>query len=458
MTVDEALAEIGVEANTGATFGGFQPRDFQIAGAKAFVENVVYGLYDQTGVGKTLTLFLSVLAWRLLGNKVVLMTKPGLFNQLLSEWDEIFIGLSEKPSLKIGSGILLMTHAGITISRYTKAIMKEYDVLVIDEYHKFRNPEGRRFKTLKALTSRQEMAVMIATGTPITKDLRDSYSCVSITNPTAYKSFYAFCKLHVAYRDMQKRGSTSTIRLPSGFKNEKLLRKRLGVKSRRLMKADVWPALEAPMVSTRYLSLTDSQKRVYEDFQEYLIYESTDGELFDASYSPTLKFSKGIMSITNPAMFEQGTESCVLADILLVADSVAEDNKLIIFTLFDTTATYYAEQLEQYNPALITGSVKQDVKFKEDDSCKVLVSTLGAGAEGYSFQKVSSHIYLAEYMPVPGWLEQAANRVYRPGQLGRATLYLPHVKDTLYVTSLLKKSRDRHESNCKVVPTDFSLG
>ena len=454
-TVAEVLAQIGVKSDTKAVFGEYAPTDFQIEGAKQFIERVNYGLYDQTGVGKTLTLFLSVLAWRALGNKVALMTKPGLFTQLLHEWDSILVGIEESPSKTIGDPILLLTHASLRIKRYVKALNKEYDVIIIDEYHKLRNPEGRRFLTLKALTEAQEKAVLIATGTPLTKDLRDSYSCVAITSPLAYKDYKAFCSQHVKYKQVFMRDKN--INLIDGFKNEKRLKKRLLINGRRILKQDVWKGLEKPMVSPRFLDLHDTQREIYEEFQEFLIYENSDGELFDASYSPVLKFNKGIVAITNPQTYEKGAVSCVLEDIKELASEICIDNKLIVFTLYDTTANYYAEALAEFNPARITGAIKQDTKFKEDASCKVLISTMGAGAEGYSFQKVSSYMYLAEYLPVPGYLEQAANRIYRPGQLSAATLYIPHVKKTLYVTSLITKAQDRHESNKKVMDTDFSL-
>jgi len=456
-SIDRILQEeLGIQVTTGARFKKYPPRDFQIEDVKLWLKHQHYGIYHQTGVGKTLSIFLGIIAWIVQGNKVMLITKPSLYEQIKLDWRENIEGLDFSPSQEIGSPLLLMSHTAIKIPRFRQRIGKEYCVLIIDEFHVMRNAEGRRYKTLQVLVDHYDIALAVITGTPITRDLRDSYSCVKLTNPRAYRNYGAFCKAHVTYRKLSNDRSDRR-RIVSGFKNEDRLKKALFKYGRRLLKREVWKDLEKPMVVKRAMHLLDSQKAIYEEFSEFLIFENSDGELFDASYSPTLKFQKGLQSITNPSRFEKDAESCILQDILTVAEDVCTDNKLIVFTLFASTAEKYAESLDKYNPALITGKHKGFTKFTTDNTCRVLVATLGAGAEGYSFQEVCSHLYLAEYLPITGWVEQAANRIYRPNQIEAPTVYVPHVMGTLYISSLLAKLKERGDSNKKVVDTDFSI-
>ena len=432
---------------------GLEPKTFQMEGAKESIRCIRYGIYDETGVGKTITIFLTLLAWHLLGNKVVFMTKIGLFNQILTEWEEFFPGLDVKPENELGADIMLASHESLRVKRYTQAYIKDYTVFVIDEFHKMSKPDGRRFKILEMVSINK--AVMPLTGTPVGKDPINCYSLIALTNPRAYKDFNAYKRQHVVYKKMGR--GESSINILDGFKNLEQVKKRLYGNARRIKKADAWKGLGKPIWSKRVMSLTDSQESVYRDFQEFLIFENSEGDLFDASYTPTLKFQKGISSITNPAQYEKGATSCILEDIRALAEEVCVDNKLIVFTMYATTAEHYAEELKDYNPALITGSVKEDVKFKNMDSCKICIITFGAGAEGYSFQRVCSYLYLAEYMPIPGMITQAVNRIHRPPQIQVPSIYIPHVLNTTYTENLIVKLKKRNGINNEIIDTYLDI-
>ena len=94
------------------------------------------------------------------------------------------------------------------------------------------------------------------------------------------------------------------------------------------------------------------------------------------------------------------------------------------------------KNLKKYNPALITGETKdnerviQQDKYMKDDSCKVIIGTIGACGTGLTLTAGSTVIFVDEPWS-KALFEQAVDRAHRIGTKSNVTIYSLMCKDTI---------------------------
>ena len=102
----------------------------------------------------------------------------------------------------------------------------------------------------------------------------------------------------------------------------------------------------------------------------------------------------------------------------LVEEEVENGGKCIIFSNWSQVTEIAKKRLIKYQPAYITGQVKDDARFREmkrfqeDSSCKVIIGTIDALGTGFSLDAATQVIFLDE-----PWTQatktQAEDRAYR---------------------------------------------
>lgn len=94
-------------------------------------------------------------------------------------------------------------------------------------------------------------------------------------------------------------------------------------------------------------------------------------------------------------------------------------NKILIWTRFSRMAKILHRELDKYNPAIITGDIKDRQaevdKFNNDDSCRIIIGTL-AMSEGLNLQRGNILIFFDVPMGSYGTYQQAVGRIHRIGQ------------------------------------------
>ena len=131
-------------------------------------------------------------------------------------------------------------------------------------------------------------------------------------------------------------------------------------------------------------------------------------------------------NITESVKFERA--------IQIVNEAVENNRKTIIFSNWSTPIYALADAFASYNIAIITGDTKdrmeQVKKFQEDDSCYVILGTIGAMGTGLTLNKASNVIFLDE--PWNRALkDQATDRAYRIGTKNNVNVYTLICKDTV---------------------------
>ena len=184
----------------------------------------------------------------------------------------------------------------------------------------------------------------------------------------------------------------------------------------RRLKKDVLD-LPEKIYTTEYVEMTLKQSKIYKE-----VYQETKQniDLVKSAVNPLAEMIRlrqatdytGILSSTiqESAKLERLDE--------LLEEIIANGNKAIIFSNWTSMTNPTFERYKQYNPAIITGEVKnrveQEKKFMEDDTCKIIIGTTGAMGTGLTLTAATYVIFLDE-----PWnraiREQAEDRAHRIG-------------------------------------------
>ena len=120
----------------------------------------------------------------------------------------------------------------------------------------------------------------------------------------------------------------------------------------------------------------------------------------------------------------------------LVEDIVANNQKAIIFSNWTSITEVAVKLLSKYNPAYITGDVKQEERmnevdrFQNDERCKVIIGTIGAMGTGLTLTSAQNVIFLDEPW-TKALKNQAEDRAHRIGTKGTVSIITLMCKDTI---------------------------
>lgn len=118
----------------------------------------------------------------------------------------------------------------------------------------------------------------------------------------------------------------------------------------------------------------------------------------------------------------------------IIAEAVENKRKTIVFSNWSTPIEWLKQELAIYNPAVITGDTKDRMcevdKFQNNDSCSVILGTIGAMGTGLTLNKASNVIFLDE--PWNRALkDQATDRAHRIGTKYNVNVYTLICKNTI---------------------------
>jgi SNF2 family DNA or RNA helicase len=149
----------------------------------------------------------------------------------------------------------------------------KWDLVVIDESHKIKNPNTKRFKTVIKIDDLRAASKMILTGTPITNTAFDLWAQFEwlgkgLSGFTTYKNFKEF---HGKW-DTRKNGDTAVQRL-IGFKAIPLIQERLARLSFLIRKKDANLGLPEKVYDIYETSMTPVQAEIYKQVATRLVLE-----------------------------------------------------------------------------------------------------------------------------------------------------------------------------------------
>lgn len=390
---------------------------------------------SEVGTGKTLTA-LGTMAT--LGSQVILVIAPksvahqwGLkFNKFYPEVkvfrpidssktarSEAYNGFKQSLSDK---KVLIVTYEQARID-IGELMTMHYGVILADEVHRLGNPLTRLYKAVRLLSSDYRFG---ATATPLRSSPLQAYGIFNWLRPGSMGKNYWHFKAryevandkgwHLGYKNLDELGE----RIRPMF--VKTTMEQAGVYMPPLVEEDI------------IFPLSAKEQKLYDNIKKEMLLE-IDQLMINKIENPTNLY----LSVVKLGKLQELTDSMELigekadsSKINMLKDSLADnlvgDNKAVIFSRFSRMADILARELKEYNPAVITGAVKDRQveidKLNNDPKCRVIVITT-AGNEGINLERAN----LLYMMDVPlgsyGSLIQTIGRIKRIGQTKPMVVY-----------------------------------
>ena len=296
-------------------------------------------------------------------------------------------------------------------------------MIAIDEIHKCKNPTSQQGKGILKLSADTMIAM---TGTPLMNNPLDLYIILRWLGFERH-SFYQFRNRYCVmggYGGYQIVGYQHIDELEDNFKDIMLRR----------LKEDVLDLPEKVFVN-EYVENTAKQNQVY---KEILMDLRMNVDKIAEAPNPLSQLIRlrqatgftGILStdIKESAKLDRMEE--------LVEEAVENGKKVVVFSNWTSITDEAFRRLQKYNPAIITGDTKdndrpiQENKFQNDNTCKVIIGTIGAMGTGLTLTAGTVEIFLDEPWNM-ALKNQAVDRCHRIGAKTNVTIYTLIAKDTI---------------------------
>lgn len=335
--------------------------------------------------------------------------------------DNNFINPNMNDSYFIITNIETLRNEDIIENLKALCDLKTINMLVLDEGHKCKDPTSIQGKHLLKLKADSMISM---TGTPLMNYPLDLYIHLKWLGYESH-GFYQFKQHYCIY------GGYGGYQI-MGYKNLDQLKEQFDEIMLRRLKKDVLD-LPEKIHTIDYVELSPKQKKIYKEIYSEI---SDNIDLVSAAVNPLtemirLRQATGFTGILSSTI----QESAKFERLLEILDELAKNNKkAIVFSNWTAIINPLYEILAQYNPAIITGEIKnrveQEKKFMEDDNCRVILGTIGAMGTGLTLTAASSVIFLDE-----PWnkaiKDQAEDRAHRIGTTENINIITLIAKDTI---------------------------
>lgn len=331
-----------------------------------------------------------------------------------------------------------------------------YNVLFFDEAHALSGTDSILSTSVNRMSQElgSEVAIYLMTGSPIRTHLHNVYGILRLINPDAYLNKASFMRQHC---------ETATFRIPMGkkeakvtkvvgyFNTEKIYRE-LWKNARRVQKRDVI-VMPEPVISQVRVHLSGEHLRLYRKIVNDRFAVLGDRVLAPDNQSALRHLALQLISCPDEfdptGRLSKDNELAAAADELLDSINPA-DHKVIVFAYYKKTIEFLAKRYQQWNPAVVYGesaAAEKDIRrFKEDDSCRLIIINWISGGAGLNLQ-VAHHIMFYECPTSPGDAKQAIARADRKGQAHIVNVYFLRVMGTLLDRNFKNLLKNEEEGN-----------
>jgi SNF2 family DNA or RNA helicase len=316
------------------------------------------------------------------------------------------------------------------------------DMAIADEIHRMKNATSKQGIALQQIDPVYKIGL---SGTPLTNHIEDLWNIMTWLGKVRYNYWYfreSYCVMG-GYNAKEVVGYKNLDQLSDDM-NEIMLRRR---------KEEVLD-LPEKLYQNEYVELKPETMKFYEEVEQGIVKKlMKDGAIKDITLRNALtimlrlrQITEGLDSVDGKLSYMEDNPKLDRIKQLLEDEIIPNGKKAIIFTCWKTTANMYKEKLSAFNPAFITGDVKDEKRqqevnrFQNDASCKIAIGTIGAMGTGYTMTAGEYVFFIDKY-----WNEtdnkQAEDRAHRIGVKGNVTIISMIAKDTIdeRVEKLLKE-------------------
>jgi SNF2 family DNA or RNA helicase len=421
----------------------FEPFDHQLSAASVVLQRMSGRaiLADEVGLGKTIEagIVLSELRVRGLARRVLVLAPTGLVGQWGEELERKFAvptvvagagGWSEESTGTIEDPVVLASLATARRSSLRDLLTEvAWDLVVVDEAHRVRNPRTASSKLVRTLQAR---FLLLLTATPVENRIDDLYHLVSLVRPGHLGTIADFRRRHT----LPERATASGPPPPEATVEVAalgVLRRSLRDVMVRHRRSEVALMLPRRLAETRSVVPADGEAALYRLIAERV---RSEGRQAGAGRSMALRTVLRLagsspravaptldrMGWSDLAELGRSTQTCAKTDALgaLVHRHVAAGEKVIVFTSFRETLAQLVAALDARGLPVAEYHGSLDRRAKDaaiaafEGEVDVLVSTESAG-EGRNLQ--FCHAMINFDLPWnPMQIEQRLGRIHRIGQ------------------------------------------
>lgn len=374
-------------------------------------------LADEVGLGKTIeaACILKELLITRRVKKVLILVPATLITQWVKELREKFLipVTTYRKQMKWDDASIVVTSLDLAKrSKHREQIINlNYDLLIVDEAHKLRNPKTLNYQFVKAI---QKKYCLLLTATPIQNKLTDIFHLITILKPGYLGNLKTFLQEN---KTLQKKNT----HLGTLLKNVMIRHTRDEIDMRDSNRN----------IRTIYLQFDQAAKETYKQLDQALsevpsITKWTFLKQFCSSREACyLSLTKSLAAADKAAMKPILEKIASLPHHIKAIETlnyIAQypSEKIILFTQYKPTQYYLQWYLTKNGvPAVsYTGEMSQGKKSwmleQFQESKQVLIAT-EAGSEGINLQ-FASHIINYDLPWNPMRIEQRIGRIHRLGQ------------------------------------------
>lgn len=296
-------------------------------------------------------------------------------------------------------------------------------IVAIDEMHAVKNPNSQQGKGVLKVQPKHRIAM---TGTPLMNNPLDLYM---ILKWLGYEK-HPFYKFKNHYCILGGYGGYEIV----GYRNLSELSYQLDEIMLRRLKSDV---LDLPdkLHINEYVEMSGKQAQIYKEVEMNI---RANIDQIKMSPNPLaelirLRQATGYTGILSSTIKESAKLERMIE---IVEEAVNNNQKVVIFSNWLQMVDPILHAVKKYNPAIITGEVNADTrqkmveKFQHDDSCKVIVGTIGAMGTGLTLTAGTVEIFMDEPWTMAS-KQQAEDRCHRVGTKENVTIYTLMCKNTI---------------------------
>ena len=283
---------------------------------------------------------------------------------------------------------------------------KKRIMIIEDEIHKgVSNPGTKQGKAFLRLKPKYSLGL---SGTLLTNSALNLYTPLKFvdgfkSNYNAFKSHYVIYGGYGGYQVV-------------GYKNLAELQVLVDTYSIKRKKGDV---LDLPEINFKneYLQMGKAQSKIYAEVLEQTL---ADVDKIVASVNPLSMLMRLRQCTATTEIVSTTVNESIKFDrmVEIIEDVVSRGEKLIVFSNW-TQVLDFAKLRLKYDFAVVTGGVKdkqaQLDKFTNDDSCKVLLATIGAAGTGLTLTVANTLLFLDSPWNYATFT-QVSSRIHRIGQ------------------------------------------
>lgn len=380
---------------------------FQRAGVKWLFDSESALLADDMGLGKTvqaITAFRALIRRSLALQALVICPKSVLTHWMreLDRWAPELVAIrvhGNQQSRRIAwrayvgkCHVLVTTYE--TVRQDRESIKgRVFDLVVADEVQRVKNPETATSRAVRSVSGRRRWGL---TGTPLENRLEELGAVLNLIRPGLF--------------------------LPGDLPglSAGVVRARIQPYMLRRRKEEALPELPAKVVDTKWLELTESQRRTYDRAEREGVTQLKARS--DVTVTHVLSLIQRLKQICN---FDPETRESAKTEFLLeeyLQEACNDDQKALVVSQYVKTLEEIATHISDHNPLVYTGQLstpqrdKVEEAFRTQDEHKVLLLSLRAGGLGLNLSRANYVLHFDRWWN-PAVERQAEDRTHRIGQL-----------------------------------------